>query len=705
MDKPKVPRAPETTRAPIAPDRAKQKRVAVLTPSHAVAAMLTRNAPALDPEERRQPQSGGRGQRDLAITPSSYNAEARTVEAILSSGAAVRRYYFTEELEISDDAIDLSRVTAGVCSLLDTHQQYSLENKIGMIVSARVENGQLIGVFSFADTPKAREIEARVAAGEVRAISVGYRVTRWQISQTDDTGHETWRAVAWELLEASFVSVPADPNAVVRSAPSTSPHGQQQEDDMKRNLPGATAAAAPALAATPAPGEARTEPVAAAPAASAETAPGQRQQAPAAPATVTVAQIRTAATNAGLDADAAFELIERHEATPLTRDALMADIGTRFAERDSRASTPNRISVTRDAGDTMRRGMGDAILHRMSAGTALTDIGRQYRGMSLVRMAEDFLASEGVAVRGMTPNEIAERALHAGSDFPALMANGMNRRLRAAYEENMPSYQRWARRAPSAPNFKSIDVVQLSALPDLLRVNEGGEVKFGAMSDGIVSYRVVTYSRALGITRQTIVNDDLRALERVATGFSAAARRLENRTVYSQLTANANMPDGIALFAAGHGNLAGAGAVISATTLGAGRAAMRKQKGLQNEELNLAPAHIIVPTDQEQLAYQFTSSQFVPAKTTDINEFRAGGRTALEPIVEAVLDANSTTRWYLAANNADVDTVEYCYLEGTEGVQMASQLGFDVDGVKVKATLDFAAAVIDHRGLYANPGA
>ena len=34
-------------------------------------------------------------------------------------------------------------------------------------------------------------------------------------------------------------------------------------------------------------------------------------------------------------------------------------------------------------------------------------------------------------------------------------------------------------------------------------------------------------------------------------------------------------------------------------------------------------------TDLEQVAYQFTSSQFVPAKSGDINEFRAGGRTAL----------------------------------------------------------------------------
>jgi hypothetical protein len=75
---------------------------------------LTRD-PSPDPDERRQPQVGGRGSRALSLEPNSYDASARTVEAVLSAGTAVKRYYFTEELEISEQAIDLSRVTGGVC--------------------------------------------------------------------------------------------------------------------------------------------------------------------------------------------------------------------------------------------------------------------------------------------------------------------------------------------------------------------------------------------------------------------------------------------------------------------------------------------------------------------------------------------------------------------------------------------------------------
>ena len=219
------------------------------------------------------------------------------------------------------------------------------------------------------------------------------------------------------------------------------------------------------------------------------------------------------------------------------------------------------------------------------------------------------------------------------------------------------------------------------------------------------TYSLLTFGRIVSLSRQALVNDDLRAFDRLVGAFGNSAARLENRTVYAILTANANLSDGTALFASGHANLAGSGAAISVTTLGAGRAAMRLQKGYQAEELNLAPNFLIVPATQEALAYQYTSANYVPTQPSGVNEFRAGGRTALEPIVEAVLDAASTTAWYLAADNGAIDTVEYCYLEGAAGPVIESEPGFEVDGISYKARLDFAAKAIDYRGLYKNPGA
>jgi hypothetical protein len=58
----------------------------------------------------------------------------------------------------------------------------------------------------------------------------------------------------------------------------------------------------------------------------------------------------------------------------------------------------------------------------------------------------------------MTRMELATQMLNfrsggslSTSDFANLLANVANKRLRQGYEENMPSYQRWARRAPTRP--------------------------------------------------------------------------------------------------------------------------------------------------------------------------------------------------------------------------------------------------------------
>ena len=57
---------------------------------------------------------------------------------------------------------------------------------------------------------------------------------------------------------------------------------------------------------------------------------------------------------------------------------------------------------------------------------------------------------------------------------------------------------------------------------------------------------------------------------------------------------------------------------------------------------------------------------------------------------EPRLDDNSATAWYLFADPAQIDTVEYCFLEGQEGVYFETKQGFEVDGVEMKARMDLA---------------
>lgn len=662
-------------------------------------------------------------QRAASVAPATFNKADRTVEVVWTTGARVRRRSwdgsFDEELVVSDSAIDMTRLNTGGAPVLNTHSAYTLEDQIGIVERAWIANGEGRAVLRLSEREEVAGIVRDIEAGLIKNISVGYNVRKYEVisasNRTDGGTVPLYRAIDWEPAELSFVPIPADAMSGTRS-------------DTTRGSDCAfiTAEASNEVVAV--------EATRAAAQLSQETPMPQGKDTGSAPATPQTAAVQAAAP-APVDATRATEtlnhaaditeLCARHGVAHLasgmirsgqTVDQARAAVLNELAVRDAAAGghhNVGRIETVRDEMQVRMAGIEQAILHRVAPTTKLDDNGRQYRGMSLLEIGRDFLDAHGVQTRGIDRLELATRMLQfrAGgsmgtSDFSSLFANVANKRLRSAYEENAGTYTMWARRAPNAPDFKSMSIVQLSGAPDLLQTNEHGEFKYGKLTDGAESYAVLTYGRIVSLTRQAIINDDLRSFERLVTAFGFAARRLENRTVYSQLTANAALSDTVALFHATHANLGtGGGSALALAGLTAARTAMRMQKGLALEELNLAPSHLIVPAALEQTAYQLTSNQYVPAQQSNVNEFRTGGRTALTPVVEPILDANSATAWYLAAQNSQVDTVEYCYLDGAEGPVIESDVGFETDGVSYKCRLDFAAKAIDYRGLYKANGA
>lgn len=658
------------------------------------------------------------------------DAPSAKFELVFSTGAPVRRYdwandrYYYEQLDVSPEAINLDRLQRGA-PLLNTHSAYQLEDQIGVVDQPNVSSG--IGTVQ-AQLSRRESVKGIVMDLEdrvIRNVSVGYVRDAMVMTFNAVTGIWTYLVTRWTPMEVSLVPIPADLDSQVRSIDGKLKDAKGHE---LRSYPCLLEEQASFTA------EASAEANRAAAQHSQEKPMPQGNETGGAPATPQTAAVQAAAP-APVDATRATEtlnhaaditeLCARHGVAHLasgmirtgqTVDQARAAVLNELAVRDAAAGghhNVGRIETVRDEMQVRMAGIEQAILHRVAPTTQLDDNGRQYRGMSLLEIGRDFLDAHGVQTRGIDRLELATRMLQfrAGgsmgtSDFSSLFANVANKRLRSAYEENAGTYGMWARRAPNAPDFKSMSIVQLSGAPDLLQTNEHGEFKYGKLTDGAESYAVLTYGRIVSLTRQAIINDDLRSFERLVTAFGFAARRLENRTVYSQLTANAALSDTVALFHATHANLGtGGGSALALAGLTAARTAMRLQKGLALEELNLAPSHLIVPAALEQTAYQLTSNQYVPAQQSNVNEFRTGGRTALTPVVEPILDANSATAWYLAAQNSQVDTVEYCYLDGAEGPVIESDVGFETDGVSYKCRLDFAAKAIDYRGLYKANGA
>jgi hypothetical protein len=365
-----------------------------------------------------------------------------------------------------------------------------------------------------------------------------------------------------------------------------------------------------------------------------------------------------------------------------------------------------QVQTLAHSADHVLAGIEDALVHRLDSRAPLSKNGSRFRGMTLVEMKRELIELHGVGTHAMSAHQVlgwsAPKAMQGTTDFTRLLAGAAQRRLRAAYDAVVPSYRVWARRTANAQNFKPIDAVRLSSAPELLETGEDGELKYGRVSDGGETYNLASYSRIMTISRESMINDNLRGFERIISRFGDSAARLENRLVYRQLTANAAMGDGVSVFHASHANLAtGAASALQLSSLATMRSAMRQQSGPEGEELNLSPAFLIVPTSLEQTAHGLTSANNISA-----TEYPPGYRRAsLLPVVEPLLDAASATAWYATASAGQIDTVEYCYLDGFEGPMVDEKAGFDLDGFKIRCRLYFAAKVIDHRGLYRADGA
>jgi len=651
-----------------------------------------------------------------SVRADSVDEAARTVEIVWTTGATVRRARFwdeavDEELSLDGSAVRLDRLNAGA-PFLNSHDAWSLESVLGVVVdgSARIANGEGTATIRFSTRAEVEPIFRDIAGGIIRNVSVGYRVHRYEITKRDGAP-ELWRAVDWEPLEISAVAIGADPGARVRSAapralnactltrttqPATEAHMPDELQPAPAPAPVARAVdPAPAVIAPPP----TPAPAPAAPNAAAIRAEAQR----------TAADILTLCQRHGLDNAFAADLIGR--GVPL--DAARGAVLDKLAEADTLGTRTGATlpAAARDGGASeiaYRDAVTEALMHRHSPGLhKLTDPAREFRGLNLLDMARHALERRGISTRGLTRMELATEALqkragpgyHSSADFPFILANVANKTLRSAYDGTPRTFTAWARQA-TITDFRPVQRTQLAGAPDLLRVPESGEFTYGTMGEGREVYALLTYGRIIGITRQTLINDDLDAFTRIPSAFGASAADLESDLVYSILTANPLMSDGVALFAAGHGNLGTAGA-ISETTLAEAYRLFGNQRGLEARQISVQPRYLITPPGTRSVEARKNVTATTPNAVAGVNPF--AGR--LEPIEEPrLIPVAGADPWFLAADPNRIDTVEYAYLDGSNGVFTETRMGFEVDGMEIKARHDFASKAIDWRGLYRNAG-
>lgn len=144
--------------------------------------------------------------RGVQITREAIDEKARTVELSFSSESPMERWFGTEILDHSPASVRLGRLKSGGPLLVD----HDLREHVGVIESVSIDADRKgRALVRFGRAARAEEIWQDVQDGIRTSVSVGYRIHELKLDSEKD-GEETYRAVDWEPLEVSLISVPAD---------------------------------------------------------------------------------------------------------------------------------------------------------------------------------------------------------------------------------------------------------------------------------------------------------------------------------------------------------------------------------------------------------------------------------------------------------------------------------------------------------------
>lgn len=602
--------------------------------------------------------------RSAPSAPATWNAQGRSFDVVFATETPVERRdhrgRFFEVLSIA--GMELAGASLPV---LDSHARGSLSSQIGSANSVRVVGGEALATVRLSRAnPIADRVAVDLEAGQTFGVSTGYIINEAKETLRDGVRFVT--ATRWTVVEVSLVPIPADSRTGIRSL----------------FMPVATTPAATPETLPPAAVEraaTTTTPTAASSVSDRATVNQEIRS------IAHVASLDQAWTDAQIDAGATVEAARaaafehmRSRSAPANNLRTQAMVGTDYSDPEFRART-----------------IGEALFTRVAPSHMPSEAARQFVGLSVPEIARDCLRLRGLSTTGLSTGTVVERALQSTSDFPLILADTMNRTLRQAYDSAPAGTRRLARQS-NARDFRAKHRIQFSTAPTLEPVNEQGEFKSGSMAEAAESYKIGTYGRIVGFSRQAMVNDDLGAFADATRRMGQAAAAFEANFLAQMVAGNPQMSDGKALFHVDHGNLAGAGTAINVDSISAARLAMRMQKGLLGELIAVTPKYILVGADRETEAEKAVST-ITPVQSQEVNPFQNK--------LEVVVDPRLSGAWYLVADPAEIDGLEYAYLEGSAGPQITSEVGFDVDGVRFRVRLDFGGGFVDWRGWYRNAGA
>ena len=333
------------------------------------------------------------------------------------------------------------------------------------------------------------------------------------------------------------------------------------------------------------------------------------------------------------------------------------------------------------------------------------------------------LSMKGIDSLWMDPTDLYHAAITNMStgDIPAIIADVANKALADGYNSATATIQRWAG-SRIVKDFKEMNIVKMSDFSDIDDMPEGSSFKLGKFSDRYEKASVKTKGKALSITREMIINDDLDSISRLPRAMAMSMGFKLNRDGYNVLTDNnlagPKMNEVDNLFHENNGNKVTDSSGLgkpSITTISATEKLLIEQKAPKSEKdgpdtfLNI-PAKFLIAghankTEIEQLIY----TPVDPAKENSrVYNPYTGLIPIFDPYLQSKLNQNSKADgWYLAADPNVLETVGIAYLNGYTTPTLRSDEARATEPLGIIYTIffDYGIYVADYRGIVFNPAA
>lgn len=260
----------------------------------------------------------------------------------------------------------------------------------------------------------------------------------------------------------------------------------------------------------------------------------------------------------------------------------------------------------------------------------------------------------------------------------------------------------------STKDFKETTGIDLSGSFKLERVGDNGDLPHANMKQATFKYSVDTFGKQFGVTRQMMHNDDLNAFLEIPRfiGMGAAIAREELfwKFFFTCLESG--------FISAENGNLhEGADGLLSYNAISVMAARMKKLKDPSGNRVKVRPADLLVPTELEASAHEFTTSEKVQissnSKQTNTNIHRGKfGVIGSPELSDTEFDAAATsTGWGILAGRNIAPAFGFAYLNGAESpIIEQDQPKPGILGVTYIGYTDIGVCAINPLGIQWNTG-